>query len=150
MNDDAFNAIKEAEKERLRVKKHRARLQRAKKQSASAVRMVQAMQQEANDLLDEAVSLTDRLMREVAQHTARAERAEDAAAKNAPEASLEADEEVLREARAVEQIRQMKQATESIRSGGSSDDDTDDDTDASSPASPAHDSRPEKTIGPYR
>jgi hypothetical protein len=104
MTDEEFERLKEAEKDHLRAKKRlRATLDALKRRHRSRS-VVEQMKRGAERLLDETESLVDALRRTVARRTGRLEVALD------DEASLEADEQALREERAESLLRQYKAA----------------------------------------
>ena len=105
MTDEEFERLKEAEKDHLRAKKRlRATLDALKRRHRSQS-VVEQMKRGAERLLGETESLVDTLRRTVARRTGRLEVALDD-----EEASLEADEQALREERAESLLRQYKAA----------------------------------------
>jgi len=138
MTDDEFERLKAAEKEHLRAKKRlRATLEALKRRTKSE-RVVQQMKRGAERLLGETESLVDALRRAGARGTARLEAALDADEGALGGASLEADEQALREERAETLLRRYK-AAQSDRARG----------DDASEEGAAPDG-PEKTIGRMR
>jgi hypothetical protein len=154
MTDDEYNAIKEAEKERLRLKQTADALRQSLRRSASTEGMLQAMQRKAKGLLDETTSLTKRVLRDVARGAARLE-----TTLETPDAGDDPDA-AYREMSADARLRRMKQELSTSRSS-TPDPDAPSDRSAADTgnaaaregaegASSPDDGLPDKTIGRYR
>lgn len=166
MTDDEFDALKEAEKERLRLKKRAAALQRARGRSEASAGVLRTMRQRAKGLLDDTTALTQQVLRDVARGAARLEqalgdtRATEAAPPDAapPDAASSDDPDAaFRAMQADALVRQMQQqdAASSPPSAPSEPSPAaptgSDAPPAEADANPeADDDLPDKTIGRYR
>ncbi len=141
MTDEEFERLKEAEKEHLRAKKRLRGTLEALKRRHRSRSVVEQMKRGAERLLDETESLVDALRRTVARRTGRLEVALDEEG-----ASLEADEQALREERAEALLRRYKAAHSPGRGTGRPGEQKplDADSTADGPETP------EKTIGRMR
>lgn len=161
MTDDEFDALKEAEKERLRLKKRAAALQRARGRSEASAGVLRTMRQRAKGLLDDTTALTQQVLRDVARGAARLEqalgdtRATDAAPPDA--ASSDDPDAAFRAMQADALVRQMQQQ-DAASSPPSAPSEPSPAAPTASDAPPAEadanpeadDDLPDKTIGRYR
>ena len=109
MTNEEFEQLKAAEKEHLRTQKRLRALRDALKRRHRSQSVVERMKRGAERLLDETESLVESLRRTVARDTGRLELALGDEVLD-DEASLEADEQALREERAETLLRQYKAA----------------------------------------
>lgn len=105
MTDEEFERLKEAETDHLRAKKRLRGTLEALKRRYRSHSVVEQMKRGAERLLDETESLVDALRRTAARRTGRLE-----VALEDEEASLDADEQALREERAEALLRRYKAA----------------------------------------
>jgi hypothetical protein len=138
MTDEEFERLKEAEKDHLRAKKRLRGTLEALKRRHRSHSVVEQMKRGAERLLDETESLVDTLRRTVARRTGRLEVALDD-----EEASLDADEQALREERAEALLRRYKAARSPDGGAGRSGEQETPDADSAADG-------PEKTIGRMR
>lgn len=138
MTDEEFERLKEAEKDHLRARKRLRGTLEALKRRHRSRSVVEQMKRGAERLLDETESLVDTLRRTVARRTGRLEVALDD-----EEASLDADEQALREERAEALLRRYKAARSPDGGAGRSGEQEAPDADPTTDG-------PEKTIGRMR
>lgn len=139
MNDEEFQRIKEAEKDRLRAQKRLRSTLEALKRRNEVQSVVRQMGQGAKHLLRETEALAQTLAQQAGRQAARLELALDD--DSVDEQTLEDADEALREERAEEMIRRLKaeeQVSRERESEASSDEEATDEH---------ADPRPEKTIG---
>jgi len=167
MTNDEFDRIKEAEKQRLRMKKRLRALKKTSERQQTTASLVRKMKRTGASLLRDTQSLVDSLSAEIAKSQARLEVAmdEDAATRSTDDvgqddiAAYEREQaEAEREARARDLVRQFKESVQPTRtsntdpSPGESDTPSGDET--SSSKKPAQDDSdddlPDKTIGRMR